>query len=261
MTDPDAIRRQIAALQAQLAAAEPASTAAPAPETAITISAQDNARLSGNAVLNHVTIGAGGVLQIGTLAAGLPPDPEQVRVALRDYLLMLLERYRLVGLHNLGATGDTQLKVQLRAVYIDLLTDQAPLTHLFVTEVGTPGRRVAQARRSALHVARLRVDDRAWLRELLTADEQQLLATPPAPVDSNSAGRSEAQIRHENLVQRVLGRRTALELVRHHRALVLLGDPGSGKTTVLRYLLLGFALARLGGRRAGCPCRAIAGLG
>ncbi|MBK9713419.1 MAG: SUMF1/EgtB/PvdO family nonheme iron enzyme [Kouleothrix sp.] len=55
----------------------------------------------------------------------------------------------------------------------------------------------------------------------------------------------------ERVKQRLLAPRTALELIRHYPALVLLGDPGSGKTTVLRHLAMGFAFARLQATDAG----------
>ncbi len=90
-------------------------------------------------------------------------------------------------------------------------------------------------------------DFRQWLSELLSPEEQELLASQPLRRSDASATRAlhEREQRFEQILERLHTPRSALELIRHHRALVLLGDPGSGKTTVLRHLAMSFALARL----------------
>ncbi len=88
-----------------------------------------------------------------------------------------------------------------------------------------------------------RVPLRLPLRELFVP----LLARPELPagdtwdLEARMAGRRLSEKDAERLGRRLGEPRKVLELVREHPGLVILGDPGSGKTTFLKYLALTFA--------------------
>ncbi len=88
-----------------------------------------------------------------------------------------------------------------------------------------------------------RVPLRLPLRELFVP----LSARPEMPagdtwdLEARMAGRRLSEQDAERLGRRLGEPREVLELVREHPGLVILGDPGSGKTTFLKYLALTFA--------------------
>ncbi len=189
-----------------------------------------------NLLLRDITIAEGGTLIVGALPATLPPRPEAIQAALRSYLETLHNRYCFLSLQGLGAGGAQPLRIALRSVFVSLHTDQR-----IARLAGSAGEGLPQLERDAhallaqlLHDA----DGRAWLEELASPEVLALIQMPPDKARSQDR-------RLTDLRQRLQAPRTAIELIRHTPALVLLGDPGSGKSTVLRHLALGFAQARL----------------
>ncbi len=93
----------------------------------------------------------------------------------------------------------------------------------------------------------LGVADRVPLRLPLRRLFVPLLARPELPagdtwdLEARMAGRRLSEKDAERLGRRLGEPRKVLELVREHPGLVILGDPGSGKTTFLKYLALSFA--------------------
>ncbi|MFL5807375.1 MAG: NACHT domain-containing protein [Roseiflexaceae bacterium] len=210
---------------------------------------RDNALGSGNLVLHDIQIAPGGALIVGAAPADLPPRPEELRRALASYLATLLERYRFLSLQGFGTDGAQQMRVELNAVFINVWTNITigEAAGLFAEDTSTARR--TSLRRPAGQLPPLSDDLRQWLDELLLEEERILLlgAEPKGRARRRTAETADRE--HEQQLdrirQRLLSPRTALELIRHHRALVLLGDPGSGKTTVLRHLAMSFALERL----------------
>ncbi len=93
----------------------------------------------------------------------------------------------------------------------------------------------------------LGVADRVPLRLPLRRLFVPLMARPELPagdtwdLEARMAGRRLSEEDAERLGRRLGKPRQVLELVREHPGLVILGDPGSGKTTFLKYLALSFA--------------------
>ncbi|KPV50129.1 hypothetical protein SE17_28745, partial [Kouleothrix aurantiaca] len=202
---------------------------------------RDSALGTGNLVLHDITIAAGGALAIGAPPAAQPPDPEALRHALAKYLATLLERYRFLSLQGLSARGTQQLRIEMKAVFVNLQTDQRIAELSVFSDVVNrrqPAKRT-KGEKQAVATPQISADLDQWLRELLTDTDRAILLNT----------RNADQGRREALLQQLQGPRTALELIRHHTTLVLLGDPGSGKTTVLRHVAMGFALARLQAER------------
>jgi hypothetical protein len=140
-------------------------------------------------VLSHIRIAAGGTLSIGQPPADLPPNAEAVREALTGYLRALLKQYRFLSLRGLSTGSQQQARIELQAVFINLLTnvtirdaeglfgrDDKPYheTH----PGGLPPIRQALEQRPDL---------RQWLEELLTEDERALLLTPAPEPDAEAA--------------------------------------------------------------------------
>ncbi len=190
----------------------------------------------GSNLLRDITIQEGGILQIGGTLPNLPPKPEAIQHAISTYLRTLLEQYHFLNLQGVGMAGSQQTRIALRSVFINLHTDQTiPDLQALPTGEAIPTKRRSGEARQAINQAALSRDLNQWLEEVLTPAERQVLFANHESDDQ--------QIR--TLMQRLQEPRSALELIRHHRALVLLGDPGSGKTTILRHLALSFAHARL----------------
>jgi formylglycine-generating enzyme required for sulfatase activity len=203
------------------------------------VQVQAGGDVQGNVLLRDITIAEGGVLNIGALPAGLPPRPEAVEQALRRYLETLLQRYQFLSLQGLGAGGTQPLRITLRSVFVNLRTDWR------ISQVERPrdeghGRQSPWVRDVLVGLLE-DADTSAWLKELATPEQLALLQAVP---EEDITDEQPQQL--QQLLIRLRAPRTAIELIRHEPALVLLGDPGSGKTTVLRHLALGFALARLG---------------
>ncbi|MFP4437447.1 MAG: hypothetical protein ACLFVO_09390 [Chloroflexaceae bacterium] len=238
---------QIAALHAQAAApsttqrqeAGEESRIANSPQSSAGGDMRDNALGSGNLVLHDMLIEAGGTLNIGARPADLPPQPEAVQQALAAYLRALLERYQFLSLQGMHTGTRQQARIALRAVFINLQTN-VQLTF---------ADKVLQTVKDHGGIDDLDDEVRQWLDELLSPHQRSALSDQtwpqeewlPSGVLSGTARANTFQDIHQRLTEP----RTALEIIRHERALVLLGDPGSGKTTVLRHLALNFAHARL----------------
>jgi formylglycine-generating enzyme required for sulfatase activity len=205
------------------------------------VQVQAGGDVQGNILLREITIGKGGTLIIGGLTAALPPRPEAVEQALRSYLETLLQRHRFLSLQGLGVAGTQPLRIALRSVFVSLYTDRR------IGVMASLPWEVQEGQHPDIALARnvlyWMLHDRemfAWLNELTTPEEQALFQTI---FEDDITDEQQEQLLQ--LLTRFQAPRTALELIRHEPALVLLGDPGSGKTTVLRHLALGFALARI----------------
>ncbi len=238
---------KIAALEAELAALRAAQATPSAQQTQQTGdggTVTDNVQVTaGNdaLVLRDITIAEGGTLIVGGQPVDLPPAPEALQTALATYFRTLLERYHYLNLQGLGAGGSHQTRVALRSVFVDVRTDYtiAEATTLLGTDHESPGQPGTRGR--LRDPARLSADLRRWLDELFSPEERTQLVEQ---AQASREDRTRNQVA-DALQDRLTAPRTALELIRHESALVLLGDPGSGKSTVLRHLTLGFAHVRL----------------
>lgn len=244
-----------AAADAAIAALRPP----PAPEVQQQVNAQEAKDIlqvtAGNdaVVVRDITIAEGGTLIVGGQPIDLPPAPEALRAALATYLRTLIQRYSLLNLQGMGA-DDRQTRIALRSVFVDVRTNftiaeaGALIGTLFSDEAGGMLGRGKSSRATA---ESLPADLQRWIEELMSTEEQQFLLNSGARLAQNRQDLGGVQQgtaapnRLRDIQSRLAVQRTALEMIRHEPALVLLGDPGSGKSTVLRHLALSFAHARL----------------
>ena len=234
----DATDDEIAALEARLAALKRKKQ--PTTDQRVTADndsdVSDVQQISGNRnnILKHITVAAGGTLIVGD--APLPPNAATIEHALGVYLTTLLNQYRLLSFQGLSSSAQRRhAQIALQAVFMNLTTnvqtaELQPLVERFSGLRTVRSRNSDTANDAPFDINQLSADARQWLVELLSDDEYAALQTG----------------KYTNLkLARLAEPRTALELVRHGRATVLTGDPGGGKTTVLRYLALSLAFARL----------------
>jgi formylglycine-generating enzyme required for sulfatase activity len=182
-------------------------------------------------------------------------DTKQLLAAYLDSLIgdcQQLRLHRLTGKRTSGGEQHAVPKLHLQDVYTSLTTDGEPFERRRVRSTVARARRflqrLQQAQRGPEHVR----PERVLLPGLLgvgvprrPADERFVSAEFPASVLEqlpDSAEFSLALTRPE----------LALEAIRAERRLVLLGEPGAGKSTVLRYLALLLAL-RLRGQPVHLP--------
>ncbi len=184
---------------------------------------------------------------------------EDVAALLADYLGRLAEEcqrlrlQRIVGQRQTGGDWTAVPNLRLQEVYISLTTDGPPMVRLSTrTNAGRIRQflqRLAQAGRTPDDVSPERVITVAFpgLNEPSgagAAGEERMRRTTIAPMGLDQVADETA------LILELRRPELAVEAIAQQRRLVLLGEPGSGKSTVLRYL--GHLLAH---RAAGADLR------
>ena len=228
----DALNAEIAALKARLADLE-RQHATQQVEVSNQSTAHDIQQVSGSAniLLKQVTVTAGGTLVVGASSPS-QPNAEQFDAALTTYRTTLLNHYRLLSFQGLSTSAQRQhAQITLQSVFINLRTNHAiPELQDIATNLDVPRshRPYQPSERQSPAYNDLSPDAQQWLNELLDSETLAAIQAMPTIALDNAA-----------LAQA----RTVVECMRHYPALVVTGMPGSGKTTVLRYLALCFTFA------------------
>lgn len=163
-------------------------------------------------------------VNLGTIVYGRPPEEDERR-HLAWYLGRLAGRFRRLPLRGLDTTLDeTGEGLALSRVYIELAT-----TSESVADFGSPAQ--------IAHYFRLGANLREPQLADLLADYSPDWVLPSAAITRTTlaqrgTGEQEITLRRQRL---------AAEAARTRQRLVLLGDPGSGKSTFIRYLALALA--------------------
>ncbi|WP_110519338.1 SUMF1/EgtB/PvdO family nonheme iron enzyme [Herpetosiphon llansteffanensis] len=227
----DDLNARIADLEAQLAALKRQHVTQQV-EASNQSTAHDIQQISGsgNILLKQVSVTAGGTLVVG--ASPPQPNAEQLDAALTTYRTTLLNQYRLLSFQGLSTSAQRQhAQITLQSVFINVRTNHfIPELQDLVSSIDAPRshRPYQQSAPQLRAYTDLTPNTQQWLTELL--DPELLAAIQVTPMPAFDA----ALLAHA---------RTVVECVRHYPALVVTGMPGSGKTTVLRYLALCFSLA------------------
>jgi hypothetical protein len=228
--DPNTRDQQIAAIEAALRLPLPEDTrlrliadlramgAVPAGEVRGVIELRGDARIDGVAI----------AVNLGTIIYGHAPSDEQ-HEQLTRYLQRLAAKLQRLPLRGLAAQLDEGPGIALPKVYV------LPAT-LNRVEVARDG------------VARFRMPVASFYKEdarerLLKADYDPAYALPERAIIAAEpfVSRDQREELHGHRLYRAL---LATEALEQHRRLVLLGDPGGGKSTTLRHLA--WALAQRG---------------
>ncbi len=151
-----------------------------------------------------------------TLLSASPPAHERERVVLEDYLRALVRNHTDLDPRGIKTTK-VQVVVPLAEIYVSLQADRD----------------------------RPDVDRRVMQEELDEIKSRLDREDNPAERDKQY----EIWARQSHTLEKALEvsgpREDLADIVRRHRQVVILGDPGSGKTTLVRYLTLRFARAIL----------------
>jgi formylglycine-generating enzyme required for sulfatase activity len=193
--------------------------------------------------------------------------PINAKALLDNYLESLLLEHahlrlgKLLGKEQTGREQAVVPALALRAVYTSLATN----ARLPVADFRLAREVLHQQLRAGDPSAVL--PDQARLASLDMPQERGFPAVPHAGVAAIAAGlltdqwqtswraALEGRDRQTAIAGQWLRPELAVEAVAAHPRLVLLGNPGSGKSTVLRYLLVSLAEALLAGRNAGLDLR------
>jgi energy-coupling factor transporter ATP-binding protein EcfA2 len=185
----------------------------------------------------------------GQIAATLDAHPERTAEAIHRPEKMRLdawERTYLIGLYaecnELPLASDTtpdasRSTPRMQRVYVDLDADQRLTLKRVLDRLGVPPAKEQAARTALMRLGPDAAGQRFWEGDLseeftrgLARDLRQarLLGQEERTEELKQLG-----IEPETLAQ-ALKPVTAFEIIREHRQLVLLGDPGSGKSTLTR---------------------------
>lgn len=203
--------------------------------------------------------GAATGINAGTIQVffGNATPPDDSKEMLRDYLTsltsdcQLLRLQRLVRDQQAGTEHHRVPQLKLQAIYTSLTTNGAPVPM---------HERIAPAARMKRLLPRLRERDAADVPpeqvRMIAWDEASSTSadyTRRTRIERQHTERSLDDVPDDTLLRLTIARpELATEAIRANQRVVLLGSPGSGKSTVLRYLSLLLAL-RIQGRDALLP--------
>ena len=137
------------------------------------------------------------------------PPPQDLRRATERYLTYLVDGHRYLSLKGMGVSDRVPLRLALAEMYVPLKA-----------RVELP-------------------EGETWSRHPLASRHGE--PVEPSGQALRLAGREVSDEEDATLGERLSASRPVLDLLRGQGGLILLGDPGAGKTTFLKYLALGLA--------------------